>query len=146
VSARTLRPLPGAGAASARSPLTTGTGSIAPARRSPTQQAGDAAEAHALAYLCGRGLILLARNVSCKLGELDLIMRDGEQIVFVEVRLRSRGDYGGAAASVGHAKQMRLRRAAQRWLTGRYGDRWPACRFDVCAVHPGGIDWITGAF
>lgn len=115
-------------------------------RRSPAQLAGDEAEAQALDYLLARGLAVLARNVSSKLGEVDLIMRDGEEIVFVEVRLRSRSDFGGAAASVGRAKQLRVRRAAQRWLSGRYGDRWPACRFDVCAVQPAGIDWIRGAF
>lgn len=114
--------------------------------RSPTQRAGDRAEASALEYLLDRGLFALARNVSSKLGEIDLIMRDGNEIVFVEVRARSRSDYGGAAASVGAAKQMRLRREAQRWLSRHYGDRWPACRFDVCAIEPGGIDWIRGAF
>jgi putative endonuclease len=115
-------------------------------RRSPSQQRGDEGEAFALRYLLGQGLTVLARNASSKLGELDLIMRDGEQVVFVEVRLRSRSDYGGAAASVGPAKQARIRRAAQAWLSARYGDRWPACRFDVCAVEPAGIDWIRDAF
>ncbi len=114
--------------------------------RSPSQRTGDRAEASALEYLLERGLLLLARNVSSKLGEIDLIMRDGDEIVFIEVRARSRSDYGGAAASVGAAKQSRLRREAQRWLASRYGDRWPACRFDVCAVEPGGTEWIRGAF
>ncbi|MFP5404862.1 MAG: YraN family protein [Gammaproteobacteria bacterium] len=114
--------------------------------RSPAQRTGDRAEARALEYLLQHGLFLLARNVSSKLGEIDLIMRDGDEIVFVEVRARSRSDYGGAAASVGAAKQSRLRREAQRWLASRYGDRWPACRFDVCALEPGGTEWIRGAF
>lgn len=114
--------------------------------RSPTQCAGDLAEARALDFLLARGLLPVARNVSSRLGEIDLIMRDGDELVFVEVRARSRIDYGGAAASVGPAKQSRLRREAQRWLIGRYGDRWPACRFDVCAVQPDGVDWIRGAF
>lgn len=114
--------------------------------RSPTQRAGDAAEARALEFLLDRGLLAVARNVSSKLGEIDLIMRDGEELVFVEVRARSRSDYGGAAASVGRGKQLRLRREAQRWLAGRYGDRWPACRFDVCALQGADIEWIRGAF
>lgn len=117
-----------------------------PARRSPTQRAGDAAEAGALDFLVARGLRPLARNVSSKLGEIDLIMQDRDELVFVEVRARSRSDFGGAAASVGWAKQQRIRREAQRWLCANFGDRWPACRFDVCAVRPGGIDWIRGAF
>lgn len=118
----------------------------APVHRSPTQRAGDAAEARALEFLAGHGLQQVARNVSSKLGEIDLIMRDRDELVFVEVRARGRTDYGGAAASVGWAKQQRLRREAQRWLSSTYGDRWPACRFDVCAVQPGGIEWIRGAF
>jgi putative endonuclease len=118
----------------------------APAKRSPTQRAGDAAEARVLEFLAGQGLLPVARNVSSKLGEIDLIMRDRDELVFVEVRARARADYGGAAASVGWTKQQRLRREAQRWLSSTYGDRWPACRFDVCAVQPRGIDWIRGAF
>ena len=115
-------------------------------RRSPTQRNGDAAESIAFDFLVARGLQPVARNVSSKVGEIDLIMRDGDELVFVEVRARSSSDYGGAAASVGPVKQSRVRRAAQRWLLGRYGDRWPACRFDVCALQGREIDWIRGAF
>ena len=114
--------------------------------RSPTRQAGDAAEERALEYLLEHGLVPLARNVSSKLGEIDLVMRDRDEIVFVEVRARSRADYGGAAASVDRAKQARLRREAQRWLATRYRDRWPACRFDVCALQGVHVEWIRGAF
>jgi putative endonuclease len=115
-------------------------------RRSPTQASGDAAEARALDFLLERGLRLLERNVSSRLGEIDLVMRDGEAIVFVEVRSRARAAFGGAAASVGLAKQRRLRREAQRYLNARFGDRWPACRFDVCALDGASIDWIRDAF
>lgn len=118
----------------------------APVRRSPAQRVGDDAEHRVLEHLLARGLMLLARNVHSRLGEIDLIMRDGEELVFVEVRSRSRSDFGGAAASVGWRKQQRLRRESQRWLASRFGDRWPACRFDVCAVERGSIDWIKGAF
>jgi putative endonuclease len=115
-------------------------------RRSPTQASGDAAEDRALSFLVGRGLGLVARNVASRLGEIDLVMRDGETLVFVEVRSRSRADFGGAAASVGPAKQRRLRREAQRYLVAHFGDRWPACRFDVCALDGAAIDWIRDAF
>lgn len=117
-----------------------------PPRRSPAQRVGDVAERRVLEHLVAQGLVPVARNVHSRLGEIDLIMRDGDELVFVEVRSRSRVDYGGAAASVGWRKQQRLRRESQRWLTSRYGDRWPACRFDVCAVEHGAIDWIKGAF
>ncbi|MFA7665597.1 MAG: YraN family protein [Burkholderiaceae bacterium] len=117
-----------------------------PARRTPAQRIGAAAEQQALAYLLAQGLAPVARNVGSRLGEIDLIMRDGDELVFVEVRARSRSDYGGAAASIGWRKQQRLRRESQRWLSVHYGDRWPACRFDVCALAPGHIEWIRGAF
>ena len=67
----------------------------------PRRQRGDAAEALALRHLQRQGLKLVERNWRCAGGELDLIMRDGDALVLVEVRARSRGDYGGAAASVG---------------------------------------------
>ncbi len=115
-------------------------------RRSPAQARGDVAEARALAHLAGHGLQLVARNVASRLGEIDLVMRDGDTLVFVEVRSRARRDFGGAAASVGPDKQRRLRREAQRYLNVHFGDRWPACRFDVCAFDGAAIDWIRGAF
>lgn len=114
--------------------------------RSPRQVEGDRAEERALAYLLGRGLRLVERNASSRLGELDLVMREAGDVVFVEVRSRSRRDFGGAAASVGPDKQRRLQREAQRWLTRHYGDRWPPCRFDVCAIDGERLEWIRGAF
>lgn len=114
--------------------------------RSPAQALGDLAEDRALAYLVGKGLTLVERNVSSRLGEIDLVMRDANDVVFVEVRSRARNDFGGAAASVGATKQRRLRREAQRWMNARFGDRWPPCRFDVCAFEGSRIDWIRGAF
>ena len=114
--------------------------------RSPTQVRGDAGEDRALAYLAGRGLSLVERNVASRLGEIDLVMREADTVVFVEVRSRSRADFGGAASSVGAAKRQRLQREAQRWLNRRYGDRWPPCRFDVFAIDAGRVEWIRGAF
>lgn len=115
-------------------------------RRSPTQERGDAAEERALAFLVGEGLSLVERNVASRLGEIDLVMRDAGDIVFVEVRSRMRSDFGGAAASVDAGKRRRLQREAQRWMNRRFGDRWPPCRFDVCAFEGSRIDWIRGAF
>jgi putative endonuclease len=110
------------------------------------QRIGDAAEDRALGFLCLAGLELVERNVAGRHGEIDLIMRERAVIVFVEVRSRSSMAWGGAAASVDRAKQHRLRRQAQRWLQTHYGDRWPDCRFDVCALGPQGVDWIRAAF
>lgn len=116
--------------------------------RSPTRSKGDLAEERALAYLQNQGLRLLERNAASRLGEIDLIMRDGEAIVFIEVRSRIRTDFGGAAASVDAGKQRRVRREAQRWLKTHFGDRWPVCRFDIFAFEgrEARIDWIRDAF
>lgn len=115
--------------------------------KSARQRIGADAEQRALEFLEARGLTLLERNVASKLGEIDLLMRDGPDWVFIEVRARNRTDFGGAAGSVGPAKQQRLRRQAQLILKRRFGDaQWPACRFDVCAIDAGAIDWIRDAF
>ena len=115
-------------------------------QRSTPAATGRAAEDRALKELSAAGLRLVARNFRCRLGEIDLVMRDADTLVFVEVRSRARSDYGGAAASVGPAKQHRLRREAQRYLNEHFGDHWPPCRFDVCALEGAGIDWIRDAF
>lgn len=114
---------------------------------SPSRQLGDQAEDLALRHLLQAGLKLIARNLASPLGEVDLIMCDGDQWVFVEVRARSSSAFGGAAASVTKAKQTRLRRQSQVILKSRFGDgRWPACRFDVCAMDGANVNWIKGAF
>jgi putative endonuclease len=96
-------------------------------------------------YLEDRGLRLVERNYRCRHGELDLVMRDGATLVFVEVRFRRSTRFGGAAESVDGHKQQRLTAAA-----GHYLQRHPsplACRFDVLAIGAGDhIDWIKDAF
>jgi putative endonuclease len=115
--------------------------------RTPKQRAGAAAEAAAERHLCASGCRVLARNARYREGELDLVVREHDVVVFVEVRLRGSERYGGALASVDVHKQRRLARAARRWLAEHYGERWPACRFDVVAVDGSGtIDWIRDAF
>lgn len=89
----------------------------------------------------------MASNQRGKVGELDLIMQDGTELVFVEVRARSSSAFGGAAASVGATKRARLRRAAQLYLLRQFGQNpWPACRFDVLALEPNELNWIKNAF
>ena len=116
-------------------------------RGSAAQRSGFAAEQAALDYLLSRGLRLVARNFRVRLGELDLVMADGDQLVFVEVRSRTSANYGGAAASVTRSKQRRVRNAAQAFLAAaRGGGSWPALRFDVVAIDGERIDWIASAF
>jgi len=119
----------------------------APPRRSPAQRTGDRAERQALAHLRAAGLVLVARNVACRAGEIDLVMRDGPVLVFVEVRARAQARYGGAAASVGPAKQLRLARAAAHFLRARWKGPLPPCRFDVLAFEADTPPrWIRHAF
>jgi putative endonuclease len=83
-------------------------------------------------------------------GEIDLLMRDGDTLAFVEVRLRKPSAFGGGAVSVGPAKQRKLALAAQAWLGANPTQAQRPCRFDVVAVTPGtdGLqcEWIAGAF
>ena len=106
-----------------------------------------AAEQRALDYLTSRGLEPVARNFRVRSGEIDLILRQGSELVFVEVRQRASAAFGGAAASVTAAKRVRVRRAAQAFLFEHCGGRaWPAVRFDVVAIDGTEIDWIRAAF
>jgi putative endonuclease len=107
---------------------------------------GKRAEALAADYLQIRGLRLMQRNYSCRLGEIDLILADGPVLVFAEVRLRHDPDYGGAAASITAAKRQRILRAARHYLSGKPEC---ACRFDVIlldALAADRIEWIKDAF
>ncbi|MDQ6640765.1 MAG: YraN family protein [Pseudomonadota bacterium] len=118
----------------------------------PTTKAlGDAAEARALDHLSAAGLVLVQRNYrvargpSARGGEVDLVMRDRDgTLVFVEVRVRRDGRFGGAAASVGAAKQQRLVFAARHFLRRLASP--PPCRFDVIAVEGERIEWLRAAF
>ena len=120
------------------------------ARRTPAQARGAAAEALAAAHLAARGLRIVARNVRCRGGEVDLVCLDRSHVVFVEVRLRSNGRFGGAAESITAAKQRRVLIAAQWWLGGagrRFRDA--PCRFDAVlldALDPARVTWLPGAF
>ncbi len=116
-----------------------------------TKAIGDAAEARALEHLRHQGLTLVERNYRvargprARGGEIDLIFRDRDgTLVFVEVRARRSAMHGGAAATVGVAKQRSLVFAAQRYLL-----RWrspPPCRFDVIAIDGDRIEWLRAAF
>ena len=112
-------------------------------RLSPKQQQGRAGEQAALAYLRRQGLKLVEANFSCGGGEIDLIMRDGDTLVFVEVRERADADHGGAAASIGPMKVRRIVHAAETYLQ-RF-DEVPACRIDVIAIDAGHLDWLQNA-
>ena len=114
-------------------------------------QSGKDAELQALNYLQQQGLRLLAQNWLCKRGELDLVMLDGDTVVFVEVRYRKHAQWGGALASIDGRKRQKLILAAQFFLLEEH--RWAdaPCRFDVVAIEstPSGtadLNWLPNAF
>ena len=120
-------------------------------RRPSTQASGDAGEARALAHLVGQGLALVQRNYRvargphARGGEVDLILRDRDgTLVFVEVRSRAGTSHGGAAASVGAAKQRSLVLAARHFLSRMHTP--PPCRFDVVAIDGDRLEWLRAAF
>lgn len=90
-------------------------------------------EQRALERLERSGLKLVERNWRTRFGELDLVMRDGDTLVFVEVRYRRDPDFGGGAASVGPDKRMKLMRAAEGFLQSHPRLAAMPCRFDVVA-------------
>ncbi|MGE5472363.1 MAG: YraN family protein [Bacteroidota bacterium] len=104
---------------------------------------GREAETLAARYLAAHGLRLIERNFRVRGGEIDLICRDGRTLVFVEVRFRSRPDFGGAAASITATKRRRLILAARHYLAGKAdGD----CRFDCVLLDGEHLEWIRNAF
>lgn len=114
-----------------------------PARLSAKQEQGRLGEQEALAYLQKRGLILLETNFNCKAGEIDLVMRERDTVVFVEVRKRNGRRKGAAADSITPAKQRRIICAAQLYLS-RFA-RMPACRIDVVTIDGDALEWLPGA-
>lgn len=110
-----------------------------------TQATGQRAEDAAHALLSASGLAEVCRNYRCRGGEIDLVMRDGDCLVFVEVRFRRDRGFGGALSSIDTRKRQRLILAAEHYLA-RDGWRGP-CRFDVVAYDGDGAEtWIRDAF
>ena len=114
------------------------------AHPTPAQAAGGDGEMRAEEFLGRQGLAIVARNYRTRLGEIDLIARDGDTLVFVEVRLRTDARFGGAAASITPRKQRRIVAAARQYLAGLR--RVPPCRFDVVALDGDAPEWLRGAF
>lgn len=108
---------------------------------------GAAAEQYAMEFLQRQHLILLDRNYRCRFGEIDLVMRDGPVLVFVEVRMRSSRVFGGAAASITFSKQKKLLRTARHYLARL--KTTPPCRFDAVLLSGANgqeVEWIKNAF
>jgi putative endonuclease len=127
------------GAAAATATTRSGTGT--------TRQRGNAAEDQALAHLQAQGLQLLERNYRTPGrggGEIDLIMRERDgTVVFVEVRSRRSGAFGGAGSSIGAIKQQRVVYAARHYLLRHASP--PPCRFDAVLLEDS-VQWLKAAF
>lgn len=108
---------------------------------------GKSAEDRAHDFLISHGLSPIARNYRCKYGELDLIMRDRQSLVIVEVRYRKSDRYGSALESITPSKQNRIIAATQHYLSYTNADSNSPLRFDVIALSGNGdINWIKNAF
>lgn len=117
-----------------------------------SRQRGQQYEQQALAFLEQAGLELVSKNWSCRLGEIDLIMRDQKTLVFVEVRFRKNQQFGGALESIDQHKQNKLNVTAETFLQQNSNWNDYNCRFDVVLVeatqtpHIHEINWIKDAF
>lgn len=126
---------------------------IHPCRQSESASASSVGRNYenlALQHVQQRGLTLIERNYRCRAGELDLIMRDGETLVFIEVKYRGRSDFGNGVSQVDFRKQQKLRRAALAFLGHNPSLAQLICRFDVIGVDSVGgspvLSWVQNAF
>ena len=114
-------------------------------------QKGQYAENLALNYLQEQGLTRLQENFSCKHGEIDLIMRDNEFIVFIEVRYRKKTQFGHPLETINYAKQKKIIKTIQFFLIKNPQFNQLACRIDAVALNSQDqsrqvqIDWIKNA-
>ena len=118
---------------------------IEPAER---RRRGAAGEERAARLLSDAGLQLLYRNYRCRLGELDLVARDGATLVVAEVRWRSTERFGGAAASITWSKRRRIVAATRHLLTCNPRLQSLNVRFDALLIHGADepIEWLQAAF
>jgi putative endonuclease len=104
-------------------------------------------------HLSAAGLVILSRNWRCRAGELDIVAREGDELVIVEVKTRSSLAFGSPAEAVDRIKAGRIRHLALQWIAEARvegGTFWQAVRFDVVAVLRGrdGVEvtHVRGAF
>lgn len=113
-----------------------------------TQEAGARSEQKALDYLMAQGLSCISRNYRCRLGEIDLVMRDGAYLVFVEVRARANRNFGGGLASITYAKRQKIIKTASYYLLAHQQYDQQLIRFDAVSIdgQAGVISWLKDAF
>ena len=107
---------------------------------------GDLAELRACKFLLAEGLKLILQNYRCIHGEIDLIMQDGKDIVFVEVRSRTNINYGCPIESINKNKQRKIWDTTIHFLQQRNWLNKANCRFDVIGIHHNDLEWVKDAF
>lgn len=118
---------------------------MTPDGRPTTTATGSRNEELAASFLARRGYVVIERNYKTKLGELDLVARQGRTLVFVEVRSRATDQFGSALEAVGWGKQRRVSRMAKLYLAARR-PRFDDCRFDVVAITGDRIELVKDAW
>lgn len=113
-----------------------------------TQEKGRLAEEKALAYFIQQGFKLVMRNYRCRLGEIDLIMRDRDYLVFIEVRARVSTNFGGGVTSITYAKRQKIIKSATHYMMMHKEQSKMAMRFDVLSIDgkSAAITWLKDAF
>ncbi len=112
---------------------------------------GKITEAYAENYLIGHGLVVIDRNVHCRQGEIDLVMRDDDTFVFVEVKYRKNNHFGSAIEAVSLAKQNKIRHCVAFFFhKANLNEYNTPCRFDVIAlegnINQPQVTWLKNAF
>ncbi len=110
-----------------------------------TTERGRIGEEQAVAELVRQGYSIVERNYRCKSGELDVVAREGDILVFIEVRSRADGEHGSALETVGARKQRQIARVAAHYLAARK-PVFRECRFDVVGITAGELTLIKDAF
>lgn len=118
--------------------------------RLSSNELGKKGERAACRYLRRRGCRILAKNYRCPFGEIDIVAREGDTMVFLEVKTRASDTFGDPQLAVTPRKRRRVVGAALAFMK-RFGLKGCSCRFDVIAVSVGGgrraeIEWIRNAF
>ena len=120
--------------------------------KAPTSvSTGQATEAFAQEYLIRHGLTFIDKNVHCRQGEIDLVMQEGDTLVFVEVKYRKNNQFGGAIAAVPKAKQNKIKHCVAFFLQkANLNEYNTPCRFDVVAldgdISQPEVTWLKNAF
>jgi len=120
--------------------------------KTPTSQSkGKASEGFAQQYLTQQGLLFIDKNFHCRKGEIDLIMKDGDTLVFIEVKYRKNNNFGGAISAVSQSKQQKIKHCVAFFLhKANLNEYNTPCRFDVIAlegdINQPQVTWLKNAF